>query len=293
MLVTKIKSVLAVMLVLGFMATGAMLLTYRTAAGQNDKKPAAEKPVEPAAKQEKEKETFTAWGKEINGLQAGLGFRPGEKRPYTHGETVNLVVRVRNVSKEDVKFQYLKEFFMETPPLVTGGEGKTIRLGGVDLLGSIVHIPVDVNLAPGKEMELHDLKFKLGPASEGGDVTEVSPDALHGKGKFQIQYERVFGNSSAAGQIKLDPNLSKLATGKLELEVKEAEKLPEKKVDKEAMTAWGKDVNGLQAGLGFRPRSGREATAKRSGSSSAFATWVRKRWSSSTSGRFSSRIYPR
>ena len=169
---------------------------------------------------QQEKEAFTAWGKEINGLQAGLGFRPGEKRPYTHGETVNLVVRVRNVSKEDVKFQYLKEFFMETPPLVTGGDGKTIRLGGVDLLGSIVHIPVDVNLAPGKEMELHDLKLKLGPASEGGDVTEVSPDALHGKGTFQIQYERVFGNSSAAGQIKLDPNLSKLATGKLELEIK-------------------------------------------------------------------------
>ena len=81
-------------------------------------------------------------------------------------------------------------------------------------------MPVDVNLAPGKEMELHDLKLKLGPAREGGDVTEVSPDALHGKGKFQIQYEQL-----AAASI--DPNLTKLSTGKLELEVKEAE--PEKK----------------------------------------------------------------
>src|SRR5262245_32293205 len=134
---------------------------------------------------------------------------------------------------------------MEKPPTVTGGEGKTIRLGGVDLFGSLVHIPVDVNLAPGKEMELHDLKLKLGPASEGGDVTEVSPDALHGKGKFQIQYERVFGNSSI-GQIKLDANLSKLATGKLELEVKEAEKQ-----EKETFTVWGKEVGGLQAGVGF------------------------------------------
>src|SRR5262249_23964369 len=192
-----------------------------------------------------------AWGKEVGGLQAGLGFKPGDKRVYHHGETVSLVLRVRNVSKEDVKFQYLKEFFMETPPLVTGGEGKTIRLGGVDLLGSIAHIPVDVNLAPGKEMELHDLKLKLGPASEGGDVTEVSPDALHGKGKFQIQYERVFGNSSAAGQIKVDPNLTKLATGKLELEVMEPEKQPGKKDEKEPLTAWGKEINGLQAGVGF------------------------------------------
>jgi RNA polymerase sigma factor (sigma-70 family) len=168
--------------------------------------------------------SVTAWGKEVGGLQAGLGFRPGEKRVYHHGETATLVLRVRNVSKEDVKFQYLKEFFMEKPPTVTGGDGKTIRLGGVDLFGGLVHIPVDMNLAPGKEMELHDLKLKLGPAREGGDVTEVSPETLNGKGKFQIQYERVFGNSSAAGQITLDLALSKLATGKLELEVKSAEK---------------------------------------------------------------------
>src|SRR5207248_1807997 len=192
-------------------------------------------------KPEKEKEAFTAWGKEVGGLQAGLGFRPGEHRSYRHGETVTLVVRVRNVSKEEVKFQYLKEFFMETPPLVTGGEGKTIRSGGVILFGSIAQIPVDVNLAPGKEMELHDLKLKLGPASEGGDVTDVSHEALHGRGKFQIQYEQL----AAAG---IEPNLTKLATGKLELEVKEAEER-----EKEAFTVWGKEVGGLQAGLGFRP----------------------------------------
>ncbi len=173
------------------------------------------KPVEPAAKQEKEKENFTVWGKEINGLQAGLGFRPGQKRAYHHGETVTLVVRVRNVSKEDVKFRYLKEFFMEKPPTVTGGEGKTIRLGGVDFFH--VDIPVDVNLTPGKDMELHDLKIKLAPAGGSGDVTEVSPETLNGKGRFQIQYEQL-----AAASI--DPNLTKLATGKLELEVKDAEK---------------------------------------------------------------------
>ena len=169
-------------------------------------------------KQEKEKDAVTAWGKEVGGLQAGLSI--AEKRAYSHGETVTLVVRVRNVGKEAVKFRYLKEFFMEKPPTVTGGESKAVRLGGVDLFGRLVHIPVDVNLAPGKEMELHDLKLKLEPASEDSDVTEVSTEALHGKGKFQILYEQL-----AAASI--DPNLTKLATGKLELEVKEAEK-PEK-----------------------------------------------------------------
>jgi RNA polymerase sigma factor (sigma-70 family) len=243
MLMSKLKAVVAVVLVLGFIVTGATVLSCRTAAAQDDKPPAAEERVATPQKQEqeREKEGFTAWGKEMGGLQAGLGYRPGQKRSYSHGETVTLVVRIRNVANEDVKFRYLKEFFMEKPPSVTGGEGKTIRLGGVDLFGRLVQIPVDMNLAPGKEMELHDLKLKLERASEGGDVTEVSTEALHGKGKFQIQYKQL-----AAASI--DPNLTKLATGKLELEVKEAEKQ-----EKEGFTAWGKEIGGLQAGLGYQP----------------------------------------
>lgn len=45
---------------------------------QSGEKPSGEKPDQ----------AFTAWGKEIGGLQAGLGFHPGEKRVYSHGETV-------------------------------------------------------------------------------------------------------------------------------------------------------------------------------------------------------------
>src|SRR5437870_616460 len=56
MLFSKLRAAIAVVLILGFVATGATILTCRTAAGQDDKKPPAEKPVEPAAKQEKEKE---------------------------------------------------------------------------------------------------------------------------------------------------------------------------------------------------------------------------------------------
>ena len=40
---------------------------------------------------------FTAWGKEANGLQAGLGFCPGEHWVYHDWGMVTLVVRVRNV----------------------------------------------------------------------------------------------------------------------------------------------------------------------------------------------------
>src|SRR6266550_2561113 len=112
MFLSKLKAAIAVVLVVGFIVTGATVLSCRTAAAQGEKlviavaQPALEWKPEP-------KEAFTAWGKEVGGLQAGLGFRPGEHRVYHHGETVTLVVRVRNVSKEEVKFQYLKEFFME------------------------------------------------------------------------------------------------------------------------------------------------------------------------------------
>lgn len=225
---------------------GTTIVTAQPLPAASDTPAVAQEQPAPPQKPEKaqEKDAFTAWGQEVGGLQAGLGYRPGEKRVYSHGETVTLVVRVRNVGNEDVKFRYLKEFFMETPPLVTGGEGETIRQGGLVLFGRLVHVPVDVNLAPGKELELHDLKLKLAPASGSGDVTEVSPDALHGKGKFQIQYEQL-------AHARIDPNLTKLATGKLELGVKKPEKQPQKE-EKEAFTAWGKEINGLQAGLGFR-----------------------------------------
>jgi RNA polymerase sigma factor (sigma-70 family) len=253
MLMSKLKAVIAVVLILRLVAAGATVLACRTAAGPEDKRPAAEKPMEPAAKQEKDKDIVTAWGDEVGGLQAGLGYQPGQKRAYSHGETVRLVVRVRNVGKEGVKFQYLRKFFIENPPAVTDGEGKAVTLERVTVFG--LHIPEDVSLASGKEVELYELTLELRPASEsrkGGFST------LYGTGKFQIQYERVLGNSSS-GTITLDPALSKLATGKLELDVKDeespgtTEKNPPQKQEKEGFTAWGKEVGGLQAGLGLRP----------------------------------------
>ena len=123
-------------------------------------------PAEPEKKDppKQEKEGFTAWGKELSyrdvygasgGLQAGLGFRPGEKRAYSHGETVTLVVRVRNVGKEAVKFNYITAYFVDWPPSVTDGEGKAgpqIRSPGKG--GD--YNQVKANLAPGKEIELAD-----------------------------------------------------------------------------------------------------------------------------------------
>jgi hypothetical protein len=216
----NLKAVIAVLLVLGLMVTGATVLTCRTASAQGHKPPIAEERGKMPQKQEREKEGFTAWGKEVGGLQAWLGFRIGARRTYHHGQTVTLVVRVRNVGKEKVKFQYLKQFFIENPPIVKDADGKTVPQINIEG-GGLIHRPMEASLAPGKEIELADVRYELRPASDRGKPSTGKFPPLYGTGKVSLQYERVFGNSSA-GQIKLDPNLSKLATGKLELQVRPA-----------------------------------------------------------------------
>jgi RNA polymerase sigma factor (sigma-70 family) len=224
MLFNKLKWPIALVLILGFMATGvATLLTNRTAAGQDDKKPTAERLVEPA-KQQKEKEPFTAWGKEVGGLQAGLGFRLGQKRTYHHGETATVVLRLRNVSKKEVEFVCCRHFFMEESPTMTDRQGKPVRLPRT--AGTPTPRPEKVSLGPGKEIELYELKFKLRPASENGD-DDNDTDSLdfagkvfifYGTGRFLIQYERLIEKPWAGSEP--DPILRRLATGKLELEIK-------------------------------------------------------------------------
>jgi RNA polymerase sigma factor (sigma-70 family) len=251
MLITQLKAVVAVLLILGFLATGATILTCRSAAGQDDKKPAAQKPVEPAAKQEKDHEAFTAWGKEIGGVQAGLGFRPGQRRAYKTGESVRLVVRVRNVGQKAVTFSYFNEFFYENPPSTTDGEGTPVYLEGFGFTGEPKLM--ERNLAPGTEVELCEMSLRLPPAGDKGKARPVW--TLFGTGKFRLQYENVGGGNVGTGEIKFDPVLGKLPTGKLELEVTDAEKLPAKPAKKDAFTAWGKEVGGLQAGLAISNRN--------------------------------------
>ena len=115
-------------------------------------------------------------------------------------------------------------------------------------------------LTPGKEILLESrihgasgLRYELRPANGGGEAATQDHPLHVGTGKVSIQYERVFGSSSI-GRLEPDPTLEKLGTGKLELEVKDADDKkpvePAAKQEKEAFTDWGQEVGGLQAGLG-------------------------------------------
>jgi Leucine-rich repeat (LRR) protein len=80
----------------------------------------------------------------------------------------------------------------------------------------------EVNLAAGKEVNLCEMSLVLAASEK---EKERRPWTLYGTGKFQLQYEQVGGKIT---QKNLELLLSKLDTGKLELEVKDAEKVPER-----------------------------------------------------------------
>jgi hypothetical protein len=207
MVVSKIKTALAVVLILGLVATGATLLTYRSAAGKEDKKPTVEKPVEQAEKQQKEK--VTAWGKEVDGVQVRIQF--GEHRVYKVGETVTLIVRLRNNGKKDVPFVFDEEYFQKNPPLITDADGKAAKIKERNIFGIIEKSSV----APGKEVDLCKLALDLRPDT---DPEKDELWTLYGTGKFYIQYKDV----PVVSEPRLEAPVTTHATGKLELEVRES-----------------------------------------------------------------------
>ena len=193
MFLSKLKPVVAVVLVLGFFITRATVLTYRTVAAQNPtptppiaKEP--EKTPQGPAEEKKGKGAFTAWGKEIGGLQAGLGYDAGQKRAYSQGETVKVVLRVRNVGNEEVDFKHIWAFFVENPPKITDAEGKMVQLPNYWTSDQGLHLPRSSNVAPGKEIELYEWTFDLQPNGENS-----SRRFIHGTGKFSFQCERIVG----------------------------------------------------------------------------------------------------
>ncbi|HEX4613062.1 MAG TPA: TIGR03067 domain-containing protein, partial [Urbifossiella sp.] len=169
-----------------------------------------------------EKEAFTAWGEEVGGLQAGLEVKG--RKTYRLGETITLLVRVRNAGKEAVKFEYIRQFLDEHPPGVTGADGKSIPQATSGVTG-IVHVPVGVSLEPGEDVVLGTrihgtagVPYELWPSAGGGPPASQNHPLRVGAGKVTLRYERVFGNSSI-GSVKIAPRIAGLATGKLELQV--------------------------------------------------------------------------
>jgi RNA polymerase sigma factor (sigma-70 family) len=213
----RLKGAVAVMLALVFTTTGEMVVTGVTT-GPDAVSPSVADRVIAARKQDRE-EDLTAWGNEQGGLQAGLGYRPGQRRAYRLGETVMLVVRVRNVGKEGVTLQYSPHCVIDNPPAITDAGGQSATFTPF----SKVHVKKEVKerrVDPGEALDLDSLKIALKPAG-ANNVSDV-PTLFARPGKYRIRMNRLA--PTASNNI-----LGKLATGQLELKILDAGKNAEQK----------------------------------------------------------------
>lgn len=224
MFVTKIKSVLAMALMLCFLATGATLLHGQTVAGQNDKKP-TEKPKEPIPKQGKEKvkDTVTAWGKEAGGLQAGIRLKATDIENATNqsdamqsvgsiqqGADIGFAVVVRNVSKQEVKLNYIQP----SDWMCFEGERNLKFEPGYAIEGKPIRH--EKTLQPGEDCEVGQLNITTRKQTTTESLTGVRLVEL---GKFKVSCPKVLE--------------SKLATGEFEIEITSSDGQDDKKVNKD------------------------------------------------------------
>ena len=190
----KLVSLAAVVLV----AVGGGLMLWAQPGGPplNPEKP-------PAVKA---KEVDAAWGKEVNGLRAGVGFAPGHKGAYRMGGTATLVVYLQNVSGKAVAFEYTDAYLAENQPAVTDAGGKAVATSPLPRLTGL-WVTRKKTLAVGEVMELGRVERILEPARA---AATGKPTLFVGPGKYKLSYTGVLPNSG------LDAVLS---TGQLDLEV--------------------------------------------------------------------------
>jgi hypothetical protein len=147
------------------------------------------------------------WGKEVKGLQAGIGVR-GDRKNYQIGEEVPLEVRVRNVGKEPVKISYSSARLLHSRPEVEDAAGKRVTgAGDVRLVmppAPRYYIPVvEGVLKPGEEMAFGLVQLKLAPATAEGLVR--TPELRATPGEYSVSYTVPLGTdlSPTTGQLKL------------------------------------------------------------------------------------------
>ena len=203
MFLSKLKAAIDIVLVLGFLTTGATVLTYRIAAAEGETPTPAEQRVK--AKPEPEKEPVTAWGKEVDGLQAGLRFVPADARIYHAGGTLKCEVRMRNVTKADLAITC--GVLRDCAPDIKDVRGAAIPATmPLVLLGDV--LPIETVLKPGETVTLYHPQIAV--RVETGEVEKKlysDPTIRVPPGKYEIAYR---------GFVQSHP---KLATGTAAFEV--------------------------------------------------------------------------
>jgi RNA polymerase sigma factor (sigma-70 family) len=197
MFMTKVKMVAAFSIVVALAAAGLATLSHATRAAdeplaltepphkdapaRSSEKPSKESPS--VANDTLEQQDGIAWGKAAHGLQAGIGFRPGDQTTYEVGQSVTFVVYLRNVNDKTIRVSHIEQWFNERPPQVEDTKGRrlavaigTIHLGDVP----IVHR----NLEAGEQITLGYPWFRIQPLGWRGEV--LGPTCCAEPGQYKV-----------------------------------------------------------------------------------------------------------
>ncbi len=160
MVISKLKAIFAVVLVLGFLASGAAALSYRSGGAASDDPDNTNTTNSASAKQSpapgdqlaeagKDGKPEIAWGKAEDGLQAGVEFQLG-------GQTMSrldcLVLKLRNVSKDAIEVTPRPVWLYSAKMY----DSKNRRLAGrmADGIGSVDQKRKRIKLQPEQVLEL-------------------------------------------------------------------------------------------------------------------------------------------
>jgi hypothetical protein len=172
-----------------------------------------------------------AWCKAIGGLQAGVGLSHASKLTYRLGETLEMVVKVRNVGNAPVEISYSSQPFNGLPPTIEDAKGNRLKVtmppfalykwltreqtlgsGGEFVLGApklafalYKRLTREQTLGSGDEFVLGAPKLAV-ERNGMPDIFEM-PAFYPSPGKYTVEYSYLLRSS---------PNLS---TGKLNFEI--------------------------------------------------------------------------
>jgi hypothetical protein len=143
-----------------------------------------------------------AWGEAVGGLQAGIGFDDSDRHTYAMGETVPLVVKLRNVGVQPVTISFPSTGLRHTKPAVEDADGGSARVYMPPAVRYRIPVVQQV-LKPGEEMEFSRVQLVLTSETPVGMVKE--PHLIAQPAEYTIRYAVPLareGNPIQTGRLK-------------------------------------------------------------------------------------------
>jgi hypothetical protein len=204
------KTVTAMLLALGCAGFGLVLQAEPSKPDTPTDTPAPPGMTKRCADKAAAKVEDVVWGKDVDGLQAGLLLVAPDARPDQSGEKVTLEIRLRNVGKAAVKVSY------GLPPIpvptVTDAKGASVRVAMTPDVERFIK-GSEKALKPGETMTLYkaEVLIEASPREgESGSKPEIrTPTISVSPGKYKIAFSGMVMSHST------------LSTGTMEIEVQE------------------------------------------------------------------------